>query len=413
MRNLPRVYTSFMPNAPILNGVPGALLDVLKKCLVGGWTPFDILGITVASGVATIQMAATSASLPDYCRLVISGCDEPQLNKEWSITRGGNTTATFETTVADGTYGGAIKAAPEAAGWDLLFSGTNEAIIRSSNTDSSGTVVKITDVNATTAGFEFGYDARGINEIIDAARAVDNVERNVLKARNADPSRFSGWYVVCDNTTVYFLTDTFTPGGSNPHTRPMLNGGRLNYFGDYISNDRQETEAFAAYFQTLATGATSFETRYGNASPQWSGPWSEDYNMARSTVRMPRSAYAKWYWAIMNASPDIVNNIWRMNGGLSNLDMSYVSSLENTYRKIPITARVSGPGSAISYFGNLAGYRYTDYFIRSIFMPFTTSKDESGRVWLYVPFDNTPRDHANYNENMGMAPILMGRKWDE
>ena len=155
MRNMPRVFTSFMPNAPRLPGVPGAMLDIFKKCLSGGWTPFDILKIDVSNGIATISMSATSYSLPDYCRLMISDCDEPQLNKEWTITRGGNTAAQFETTVADGTYGGAIKAVPEPAGWELVFSGTNEAIIRSANQDSSRTIVKIVDQNATTCGFDF------------------------------------------------------------------------------------------------------------------------------------------------------------------------------------------------------------------------------------------------------------------
>lgn len=413
MRNMPRVYTSFMPNAPILNGVPGAMLDVIKKCLIGGWTPFDILKIDVSNGIATISMSATSYSLPDYCRLMISDCDEPQLNKEWTITRGGNTAAQFETTVADGTYGGAIKAVPEPAGWELVFSGTNEAIIRSANQDSSRTIVKIVDQNATTCGFDFALDAKSINELIDNARAIDNVERNILKSKNADPSHYRGWYLVCDNSTVYYVTDMFTTGGSAVHKREHLLGGRLGFFGDYISNSKQETEAFAAYFQNIATGATGNNLTYANASLQWSGQWTEDWNAARPVIRLNNSGYSKWYWCNFNCSTEPVNPVWRINGTTSAIDIGYVSNLENTFRKVPVYGRVSGPGSAVTCFGHLPGYRYSDYHIRAIFMPFTSGKDEEGNVYLYTPVDSSQRDDNNYNDLFGMAVFVMNRKWGE
>lgn len=413
MRNMPRVYTSFMPNAPILNGVPGAFLDVIKKCLTGGWTPFDVLSIVVANGKATMTYGSSNTSLPDYCRLIISGCDEPQLNKDWTIIRGGDTEATFETTVADGTYGGSIKAVPENAGWELVFSGTNEAVIKSGNSDGSGTMVKIVDQNATTASFDFALDAKSINELIDYARAYDNVERVVLKSRNADPSHFRGWWIVCDNSTVYICTDMFTPGGSIQHSRPMLQGGRLSWFGDYISSNKQDNEAFGGYFQPLGTGATANNLNYGNASPQWSGVWSEDWNTGRPVIRLNQSAYGKWYWSIYNASPDPTNNTWRLNGSTSNLDIGYVSSVEKANRRVPIYGRVSGPGSALSCFGHLAGYRYSDYHIRAIFMPFTSSKDEDGVAYLYAPMDHSNRDNNAYNETYCMAPFVINRKWDE
>lgn len=413
MRNLPRVYTSFMPNAPILNGVPGALLDIIKKCLIGGWTPFDVTEIVVSNGVATLTMAATTASLPDYCRLIISGCTEPQLNKDWTIFEGGDTKAKFATTVADGTYGGQIKAAPEGAGWELMFSGTNEAIIRSSNELGSRTVVKIVDQNATTAGFNFAFDAKSINLLIDHARAYDDVERNILKSRNADPSHFRGWWIACDNSTVYIVTDMFTQRNSIPSQRSTLLGGRLNWFGDFISSNKQENEEFGAYFQNIPTGATGNELRYANGSPQWSGVWTEDYNAGRPVIRHTHSAYGKWYWGTFNCAADIVNNTWRPSGVSSSLDLGFISDLESTYRKVPAYGRVSGPGSAIAMFGHLAGYRYSDYHIRAIFMPFTSSKAADGTVYTYLPMDSSNRDNNAFNVEFAMAPIIMNQKWGD
>lgn len=413
MRNLPRVYTSFMPNAPILNGVPGSLLDIIKKCLIGGWTPFDVISIVVANGKATMKYGSSNTSLPDYCRLIISGCDEPQLNRDWTIIRGGDTEAIFETTVADGTYGGSIKAAPEGAGWELMFSGTNEAVIRSGNTDGSGTVVKIIDQNATTAGFNFAFDALSINELIDNARAVDNVERNILKSRNADPSLFRGWWIVCDNSTVYIVTDMFTPGATVLHNRQSLLGGRLSFFGDHISSNKQDNQAFSAYFQPIQVGATGNNLSFGNASPQWSGAWTEDWNAGRPLIRQNQSAYGKWYWCIFHPNIDPMNNLWRLNGGSSNIDIGFVSSVEKAYRRAPVYGRVSGPGSAWVNYGWLPGYRYSDHHTRAIFMPFTSSKDPDGVAYLYAPMDHSNRDNNAYNTSFCMAQFVINRKWDD
>ena len=75
--------------------------------------------------------------------------------------------------------------------------------------------------------------------------------------------------------------------------------------------------------------------------------------------------------------------------------------------------RVSGPGSAVTCFGHLPGYRYSDYHIRAIFMPFTSGKDEEGNVYLYTPVDSSQRDNNNYNDLFGMAVFVMNRKWGE
>lgn len=192
---MPRVYTSFMPNAPTLSGVPGQWLDIVKKCLIGGWTPFNVTSIEVSGGVGIINFAQENKSLPDYCYLTITGCDEPLLNGEICITEGFVTIGKFATTVADGTYLGDIKAVPSPAEWELMFSGTNTAIIRSSNTDSSRMVIKIDDTRSHVVPFEYGSDALSINQIVDLATFPiisnqNNNDKNFLKAFNANANLY-------------------------------------------------------------------------------------------------------------------------------------------------------------------------------------------------------------------------------
>ena len=54
MRNFPNVYCSFSPGMPVINGIPGSLVDMLKKVLTNGTDLFSFPEIKVLDGVATI-----------------------------------------------------------------------------------------------------------------------------------------------------------------------------------------------------------------------------------------------------------------------------------------------------------------------------------------------------------------------
>lgn len=412
MRNYPRVYTSFMPNAPLLSGVPGAWIDVMKKCLTGpGWTPFDISNIVVLNGIATLNFNVASASLPDYCNLTISGCDEPLLNGEHRIFKGGDTTGKFETVVADGTYGGTVKAVPTPAGWDLLFTGTNQMVIRSGNPDSSRTVIQVTDTTATTASFNFATDATSVTGLIDPVTAEHNYSLAILKSRDAVAANYTGWAIICDNTTVYFTTDRLTYTAGRRHDRTLLQGGSLQYFGDFISNDESESYAFGFVLPNIPVGSTSNNIANQDGSPCWSGDWTDQPAYKRSFFRHPTSRWNRWGWANHCSAADICNPTWRISGSVSNLSVPYIKNIEKSYKAVPVYGRITSGRTTISRMGTLPGIHYSDIFIRLMYSTFTASIDTNGDSWLYLPVDNTQRDNNTYNTSWGYSPFKMNKIW--
>lgn len=415
MRNYPRVYTSFMPNAPIMNGVPGAMLDIIKKCLNGGWTPFDAQSIVVTNGIGVINInAIAKVSIPDGCILAVSGCDEPQLNTEWFIHQGTNTKAFFETTVADGTYGGSIKVVPVPAGWDILFSGANQAVIRSSNDDSSRTCVQIVDTSATHCNFEFGTDATSVSQLIDNTYIQNSYTKSILKSRNAVAANFRGWAIICDNTTVFIVTDLFSFGSSIPLGRDGFLGGRVQFFGDYIPNEVSDTEAFASYFQSLDPAATD-NAITTDCTPQSSGIFTSNaWGNARPTVRSSLYRYNKWNWGVFCPQADITNPTYRQSGSTSNLGLQFITDLEKSHRRCGVYSRGSGGTSAISLMGVLPGIRYSDYFIRSMFQTFSSSVDKTDNTrYVYIPIDWGNRSSNLYDASWGMIPFIINRKWGD
>ena len=412
MRNMPRVYTSFMPNAPILNGVPGALLDIIKKCLIGGWTPFDVSEIVVASGVATMKFSYPNNSLPDYCILDITGCSEPLLNTEVTIYEGNDTTGKFKTTVADGTYSGAIKAAPTKADWELVFSATNQGIIRSMNDESSKICVKITDTNATTCSFDFGTDAKSISQLVDSMKATHNYDRCIMKSRNADATQFRGWSIIADNTTVYITTDMYTPGSNQPFTRDHLQAGKIYFFGDYISNDPQDSSNFASYFPAINQGDTYDAISYPDSKPTNSGTWTENWIAARPTIKTTKVRYQNWSWACFLCTSEVPNPTWRISGTTSSMDIMFVNNLEKSHKKVGVFSRGASGNTSIGLFGYLPGIRFSEYFIRSMYKPFSSSKEEeTGDVYVYLPIDNTYRDYNTFDITWGFSPFIINKKW--
>ena len=211
MRNIPNVYSSWMPGAPKLSGTPGSWVEIMKKCLVAGFDPVTVSSITVLNGLATITSPAEDKNYFVGCQLNISGCTEPLLNKNVSITKNAFNSFCFVTTVADGTYGGTIKVKLLAAGWETMFTGTNVACFRSLNLDGMGVVAKVTDTNAKFATFDFYENmttiSAGTNRL-NIATVQNNTTMTLkfFKAYNADAVE-QHWWLIADNSTVYFCCD--------------------------------------------------------------------------------------------------------------------------------------------------------------------------------------------------------------
>lgn len=409
MRNMPRVYTSFMPNAPRVNGAVGSLYDTIKKCLNGGWTPFAVSSITVQDGIATLHFDIDRKSLPDYCYLTIAGCSEPLLNGDFCIVKGFEKRGEFSTTVANGQYTGAITAVPTPAGWNQLFTATNTGIFRSNNIDSSQMVVKVTDTKTQTTQFEFAGQALTITSFVEAAIFTPN-EKNVFKSPRVGATYFRNWAIVCDNTTVYFCLDSTNDMYTVDPLRENFNGGKWYAFGDYLSNNPFETIP-SFYFMSPVGALDTVENASRSGSFTIADTYSNDMTTARTGVRSKNFFFRNWEEASFSANMHIANNAYqRTSGSESRVSASDYTDITSDLIVLPVHYKSSD--TSIVKLGTLPGVRYSHYNLRPFMNRFSTFKNEqTSAAYLQVPVGEIGRTDEQHQTSMGVLLFKMNAPW--
>lgn len=147
-----------MAAAPVLSGTAGAMIAVLDACLVNGFDIKVATSLVVASGVATLSFAGSHSATVDSVVLV-EGVTGPltALNGEQKVTAIGAGVVKFATAAADGTAAGTISFKMAPAGWEKVFSGTNLAVYRSLDPQSTGMYLRVDDTGATSCRVR-GYE---------------------------------------------------------------------------------------------------------------------------------------------------------------------------------------------------------------------------------------------------------------
>lgn len=113
-------FHSEMPDAPVLSGQVGKLIELLDACLINGFSVRTPDSIVVSEGVATVSISAGNP-YEKHAVVAISGASDAALNSEWRIDSSGGSSFTFLCPgVTNGTVTGAsVKRA--AAGWGTPF----------------------------------------------------------------------------------------------------------------------------------------------------------------------------------------------------------------------------------------------------------------------------------------------------
>lgn len=259
MRNLPNVYCSYSPGMPVLNGTPGSLLEVYKACLVTGTTKVAFGNIVVANGIAKLTAVTENQVFFNGSTIAIEGCDEPNLNVTVAVESHSTTGFTFKTTVADGTYGGSIKINQPGSGWQILFSGTNEAVFVSGNLDSLGVCIKISDINAYHATVDVYENMSsltvGVNKLNIPVMFDDNRTLRIVKSgyANATPVH---WWLIADNTNVHFSNDRWDASTTQVPFDQFL-GGFVFSWGQFQSYTDSDKKNFFITGQRCYTGTSN------------------------------------------------------------------------------------------------------------------------------------------------------------
>ncbi|MCK9985693.1 MAG: hypothetical protein AzoDbin1_02165, partial [Azoarcus sp.] len=153
INNAVRSYSSTMANAPQLSGTAGALLGVIKACLVDGFDSRSINSISVSGGIATATISAGNPfALNEVVRIAGVTGALSALNGDWRLSSGAATTFTFDVgSIPDGNATGTITALRAPAGWGQAFAATNKSALKSGDVTATGKLLRIDDAGATYA----------------------------------------------------------------------------------------------------------------------------------------------------------------------------------------------------------------------------------------------------------------------
>ena len=421
MRNLPNVYSSYCPGAPVLNGTPGSMLEVLRTCLVNGTAKVSFNNIVVLNGIATIKAVTEGQVYFNGSRIAIEGCDEPLLNVTVEVDSHTAQTFSFKTTVADGTYGGSIKINQPGAGWQILFSGTNEAVFISGNLDSLGVCVKVTDVNAYYTNLDFYENMTSLTAGVgkaDIAGMFDNTRMSRIAKSGFANANPIAWWLIADNTNVHFANDRIDLGTTTPPLDFFLGGmpvswGQFESFADadkknffYSGPKVLSTTTSGAYDSTYVAGlGYFFNTTPGDANTQ--------AIVLTDTMRNSRG----WMKLYVSSCPNPYFNSTMVSGGTRGIRPSYKLNPNYLYSDYIFVA--NGPQRGAMLDSLMVGTIKETKFISS--SSWGQSKNFgiqtfNGKRYVCVPiymyYYTRPNASIDYT-SLGVMPFLIGEKWGD
>lgn len=247
-------YHSAMLGAPVLSGTPGSGIAVLD-ILVNGFGLQSASALVVSGGIATMSLPNGHSFEPDVVALV-SGATPAALNGEWRILSTTVNSATFAVPgIADQTATGTITTKVAGAGWEKVFSGTNVAVYRSLNPESTRMFLRVDDTSATNmrvVGYENMTDINTGTGPFPTATQISG--GGWWPKANAANGTARAWTLIADNKgfKIHIHTASTNPGAA----------GGIWAFGDFAS--LKSGDAYACVLHCT----TSDQSNLGSTSSQ-------------------------------------------------------------------------------------------------------------------------------------------------
>lgn len=148
-------FNNTMVGAPVLNGVAGAAVAWLDALLDTGFDLKTLTSLVAASGVMTASFTGAHSSQIDSVVLVAGVTGGPAgfagANGEQKVVnRPTSTTATWATTLPDGTYTGTITMKMASLGWQTVYTATNKRVYRSNDVTGTRMYLRVDDTGTTS-----------------------------------------------------------------------------------------------------------------------------------------------------------------------------------------------------------------------------------------------------------------------
>jgi hypothetical protein len=256
--------------------VAGAYIEFLDYVLVDGYAVLSVYEITVSSGTATMNIIghglsryndhATDALDPQIGPiLTVAGATPSELNGTHRCIIVDANTLTFATTAADGTATGTITARVPSLGWEKVYHDpvTHQAVYRSTDPNTSGIMLHVTDDHAFTGwntGAAVWVRIQGCESATDANNPVDVFGGAYIPKRY---STYDHHWEITGNSVFFRLHCTHSD------TSNYTFGSRYTFmtaYGDFDSNTLGDSYNFLIHGSALQANQTYSPSYYGSCN---------------------------------------------------------------------------------------------------------------------------------------------------
>lgn len=251
-----KYFSSAMSGAPVLSGTAGALIALLDACLKDGFDTKTLTSLVAAGGVMTATFTGTHSSAIDSVVLIAGVTGGPSgfagANGEQKVTaRPSSTTATWATTLPDGTYTGTVTMKMAPAGWLKPFTGTNLAGYQSNDPASTKCFLRVDDTGAALArvvGYETMTD---VNTGTGPFPTPAQISGGGYWAKSMAANTVAvNWLLVADGRLFYLCV---LPGWSTSVNNQI---GVVRHFGD-LAPLRLSGDAYSASLNYSLTSSVA------------------------------------------------------------------------------------------------------------------------------------------------------------
>lgn len=187
-----------LPGAPTMTPRPGALVELFDTCLVSGMGLTVVQQVTIAGGVATIEVAGAPVAL-DGGLVEIAGASVAALNGVHRVQAVGTNTITIHVSAVDATLNtdAGVTVRIPSFGWEIVHTAEHRRIYKSKSIKSNGLMLYVDDRNPEKAEIYACEEA----DDIDTRRGEFGGESYKFHVGRSDPRH---WMVVGDDRAVYW-----------------------------------------------------------------------------------------------------------------------------------------------------------------------------------------------------------------
>lgn len=263
--------------APALSGTAGALLTLLRACLITGFGSTTPQSVTVSNGIATATLNA-GETFEVGSIVLVSGGTPAALNGEARVLTSTPTQITWATSAADGATTGiiSIRYAP-VGGWEELFAGSHPTrmVLRSADVRGHGHCLWIDDSGTTTARVRGYVSMTGIATGTEPFPSDTQISGGGWWQKSAQASGASaGWTVYGDSAYFGIAMAAGVPLNATRVQAPLRGFGlpiaesALDAWSTIVNCAPNEAAAFNTGAMDQATAAnTMFSPRAFSGAP--------------------------------------------------------------------------------------------------------------------------------------------------